>query len=139
MIVFAAALLAAMAGAAAETSAHDAALYKTRDCGKLITQSDMNECAGANLSAADAELNRIYAKLMAQQSDQPSKDQLKDLERAWIAYRDKECAFEIGPQSDGGSIWPMAMDNCLQDKADVHIRELKSALDCESNDAACGK
>jgi uncharacterized protein YecT (DUF1311 family) len=121
-------------GAAAADSAP---LYKTRDCGKEMVQADMNECAGANLAAADAELNRVYAKLMSEQGDQPSKDQLKDVERAWMAYRDKECAFEIGPQNQGGSIWPMAMDNCLQEKTDTRIRELKPLLDCAEGDPSC--
>ena len=76
---------------------------------------------------------------MTQQTDQTSRDQLKDAERAWIAYRDKECAWEIGPQEDGGSIWPMAMDNCLQEKTDARIRELKSQLECVEGDVACKK
>jgi len=121
------------------TSASDAPLYKTRDCGKEMVQMGMNMCAGANLDAANTELNRVYQKLMSQQTDQPSKDQLKDVERSWIAYRDKECAWEIGPQEDGGSIWPMAMDNCLQEKTDARIRELKSQLECVEGDVACKK
>ena len=106
-------------------AAKDAPLYKQQDCGQLVAQMVMNQCAGANLDAADAALNAVYQKVMAQQTDQKSKDQLKDLERAWMAYRDKECAFEIGPQEDGGSIWPLDMDNCLQAMTDARIRELK--------------
>ena len=129
-------MLCAVAGSAL---ANDAPLYKTRDCGKEMVQMEMNLCAGANLDAANAELNHVYQKLMSQQTDQPSKDQLKDVERSWIAYRDKECAWEIGPQEDGGSIWPMAMDNCLQEKTDARIRELKSQLECVEGDVACKK
>jgi uncharacterized protein YecT (DUF1311 family) len=119
--------------------ASDAPLYKTKDCDKETVQMEMNICAGANLDAANGELNRVYQKLMAQQTDQKSKDQLKDVERNWIAYRDKECAWEIGPQEDGGSIWPMAMDNCLQEKTDARIRELKEQLDCVEGDVTCKK
>lgn len=104
----------------------DAPLYKTRDCGKEMVQMAMNQCAGENLEAGNAELNSVYNRLMGQQTDQASKNQLKDLERAWIAYRDKECNFEIGPQSQGGSIWPMDMSTCLEQKTDTHIRELKA-------------
>lgn len=128
------AILIATGAAAADSTPP---LYKTRDCGKEMVQASMNECAGANLASADAELNRVYAKLMSEQSDPPSKEQLKDVERAWMAYRDKECAFEIGPQDQGGSIWPMAMSNCLQEKTDARIRELKPLLDCTEGDASC--
>jgi uncharacterized protein YecT (DUF1311 family) len=132
-----AALLAcAIAGSA---FAKDAPLYKTQDCGKEMVQMGMNACAGANLDAANAALNGVYRKLMAQQTDAKSKAQLKDLERAWIAYRDKECGWEIGPEQDGGSIWPMDMDNCLEDKTDAHIRELNHMLDCPEGDVTCRK
>jgi uncharacterized protein YecT (DUF1311 family) len=129
----------ALCAAAGGAFAADAPLYKARDCDKEMVQMEMNMCAGANLEAASAELNRAYQKTMTQQTDQTSKDQLKDAERAWIAYRDKECAWEIGPQEDGGSIWPMAMDNCLQEKTDARIRELKSQLDCSEGDVTCKK
>jgi len=120
-------------------SASDAPLYKAKDCDKEMVQMEMNLCAGANLDAANAELNHVYQKLMSQQADPKSKDQLKDVERTWMSYRDKECAWEIGPQEDGGSIWPMAMDNCLQDQTDARIRELKSQLDCAEGDVSCKK
>jgi uncharacterized protein YecT (DUF1311 family) len=129
----------ALCAASGGAFASDAPLYRTRDCGKEMVQMGMNLCAGANLDAANAELNRVYQKLMSQQADQKSKEQLKDVERAWVAFRDKECAWEIGPQEDGGSIWPMAMDNCLQEKTDARIRELKSQLDCAEGDVTCKK
>jgi uncharacterized protein YecT (DUF1311 family) len=132
-IVAAFALCAAAGGAFGA----DAPLYKTRDCDKEMVQMEMNMCAGANLEAANMELNRVYQKLMSQQTDQKTKDELKDAERSWVAYRDKECAWEIGPQEDGGSIWPMAMSNCLQEKTDARIRELKEQFDCVEGDASC--
>jgi uncharacterized protein YecT (DUF1311 family) len=117
----------------------EAPLYKARDCGRETVQSAMNECSGANLDAANAELNKVYAKLMTQQSDQASKNQIKDLERTWMAYRDKECDFEIGPQAQGGSIWPLEMNTCLQSKTDARIREIRATLGCVDSPAACTK
>jgi uncharacterized protein YecT (DUF1311 family) len=129
----------ALCVAASGAAGADAPLYKTRDCDKEMVQTDMNMCAGANLEAANAELNHVYRKAMSQQADQKSKDELKDAEGSWISYRDKECAWEIGPQEDGGSIWPMAMDNCLQEKTDARIRELREQLDCPEGDVSCKK
>lgn len=117
----------AMAGLAV---AKDAPLYKIRDCDKETVQMEMNACAGDNLAAANAELNRVYKRLWDQQAEADLQAQLKDLEKAWIAYRDKECNFEVGPQQNGGSIWPMDMDSCLQQKTDARIRELKAQLSC---------
>jgi uncharacterized protein YecT (DUF1311 family) len=97
----------------------------------------MNRCAGANLEAADAALNKIYQQVMSQRSDTSSKEQLKNVERAWIAYRDKECALEVGPQKDGGSIWPMEMSNCLQQMTAARIRELAKLRGCTAGESAC--
>ncbi len=123
--------------AASIAVADDVALYAVRDCGKFTTQMDLNECAGANLHAADAALNKVYQQVMAQQGDASSKEQLKDVERAWIAYRDKECAFEVGPRQDGGSIWPMEMSICLEAKTAARIRELTRLRGCTAGVSAC--
>jgi uncharacterized protein YecT (DUF1311 family) len=98
---------------------------------------DLNACAEANRQAADAALNTIYQELMAQQSDAASKEQLKAVERAWIVYRDKECAFEVGPQQGGGSIWPMEMSSCLEEKTATRIRELAKLRGCTEGVSAC--
>ncbi len=122
---------------AASAVANDVARYPVRDCGQFTTQMDLNECAGANLHAADAALNKVYQQVMAQQGDASSKEQLKDVERAWIGYRDKECAFEVGAQRDGGSIWPMEMSNCLEEKTAARIRELTRLRRCTAGVSAC--
>ncbi len=122
---------------AVSAAAGDAPLYPVEDCGRLTVQMDMNKCAGTDLEAADAALNDIYQQVMAQQGDTASKEQLKNVERAWIAYRDKECAFEVGPQKDGGSIWPMEMSNCLERMTAARIRELTELRGCTAGVSAC--
>jgi uncharacterized protein YecT (DUF1311 family) len=137
MRLFALAMILTLGAAGAV--ADDAAPYPVRDCGQLIAQPDLNACAKANLEAADAALNKLYQQLMAQQGDPKSKSQLRDIERAWIAYRDRECAFEVGPQRDGGSIWPMEMSNCLEKKTAARIRELMTFRGCTSAASACNR
>lgn len=120
-----------------DARAADDAPYPIADCSTFTVQVDLNRCADANRAAADAALNKIYQELMAQQSDAPSKEQLKGVERAWIVYRDKECAFEVGPQQGGGSIWPMEMSNCLEEKTAARIRELAKLRGCSAGVSAC--
>jgi uncharacterized protein YecT (DUF1311 family) len=112
--------------------AHAGPLYTARDCTKLDTQAEMNICAGKNEAAADAALNQLYRKLMAAQSGEAAKARLRDAERAWVAYRDGECRFDVGPREEGGSIWPLAWSTCLRDKTDARLRELQHHLDCPS-------
>jgi uncharacterized protein YecT (DUF1311 family) len=117
--------------------AQEAAPYPVEDCGRFTVQMDMNKCAGTNLEAANSALNKIYQQAMTEQGDTSSKEQLKNVERAWIAYRDKECAFEVGPQKDGGSIWPMEMSNCLERMTAARIHELMKLRGCTAGVSVC--
>jgi uncharacterized protein YecT (DUF1311 family) len=119
--------------------AAEPALYTRQDCNKAVVQMDLNACADANAQAADAALNTVYKNLQARLPDEKSKTQLRLAERKWIAFRDKDCAASVGPQEDGGSIWPMEMSNCLEDKTAARLRELKRQLDCPQAPAACPK
>jgi uncharacterized protein YecT (DUF1311 family) len=117
--------------------AADVIPYPVSDCAQLTVQMEINACAGANFEAADAALNKVYKQVMGQQNDTASKDQLREVERAWIAYRDRECALEVGPREDGGSIWPMEMSNCLEEKTAARIRELTKLRGCTAGVSAC--
>jgi uncharacterized protein YecT (DUF1311 family) len=117
--------------------AQNAPLYPVQDCSHLTTQMELNQCAGANHEAADTALNRLYQQLMADQTDAASKQRLTQAERAWIAFRDKECAYEVGPQQEGGSIWPMEMSNCLEAVTAARLRELMKLRGCTAGVSAC--
>ncbi|MFD1035496.1 lysozyme inhibitor LprI family protein [Sphingomonas hankookensis] len=55
---------------------------------------DVEQCLAAELSRADAELNRYYAaatKRLTEQQDTAALAKLRTAELAWIAYRDAEC------------------------------------------------
>jgi uncharacterized protein YecT (DUF1311 family) len=52
--------------------------------------------SNADLARANLELSKVYGRVMAQQHDDKDKKALRELERAWIAFKDKQCAFETG-------------------------------------------
>jgi uncharacterized protein YecT (DUF1311 family) len=90
------------------------------------TQMGMNLCAAADAEAADAKLNAIYKKLAAK-AEGTEKTALRDAQRAWIAYRDKECDYEtIG--SEGGSIRPMEVSMCVTKITEARTKELGGFL-----------
>jgi uncharacterized protein YecT (DUF1311 family) len=130
-------LAAALTIGAGGASAQAATLYPVTDCSQLKTQMELNQCAGANYESADKALNKLYRQVMADQTDAASKERLIEAERAWISYRDKECAYELGPQQEGGSIWPMEMSNCLEDMTAARIRELTKLRGCTAGVSAC--
>jgi uncharacterized protein YecT (DUF1311 family) len=126
-----------LAPGASGARAQNAPAYRVTDCSSLTTQMELNQCAGANYTSADTALNTLYRQLMAQETDAAVKQRLTGAERAWIAYRDKECAYQVGPQQDGGSIWPMEMSNCLEQLTAARIIELSKLRDCTAGVSVC--
>jgi uncharacterized protein YecT (DUF1311 family) len=114
-------------------------LYPTEDCNKATVQNDLNVCAGDNYAAADKALNETYRKLLVRQATAESTARLRSAQRVWIAYRDKECDSEVGPQKEGGSIWPMNMSICLEEKTAKRLHELTRQLDCSEGQNSCAQ
>jgi uncharacterized protein YecT (DUF1311 family) len=103
--------------------------YQVTDCGKFTTQMDLNKCAMDNLKSADKALNGAYQALLAKQDD-ASKLRLRQAQRAWIVFRDRECAFEVGPQEGGGTIWPTEFGGCMEEITATRIRALAQLRKC---------
>ncbi len=93
------------------------------DCADPQTQSDITICAGIDYKKADATLNEVWdeALFIAKEEDmlgdvddgRPSNEEaLRKAQRAWIAYRDANCAYE-GYAARGGSMEPMLVNLCL--------------------------
>lgn len=83
----------------------------------------MNRCAQQSYVQADAELNRVYQAVKAQQ---PSSGQqaLTRAEVAWLSFRDLDCEFERS-QFEGGSMAPMIYSGCLNAQTRTRTAELR--------------
>lgn len=110
-----------------------AAAVAQTDCRNPQTQTDMNRCANADYAKADAELNRVYQQLRAKTG---SAAQLEAAERAWLAYRDKECDLETAGEA-GGSIQPLLQATCLKALTERRNAELRRLLKCQDDAATC--
>ncbi|MER8750272.1 lysozyme inhibitor LprI family protein [Mesorhizobium sp. M1050] len=99
------------------------------------SQQMMNICAGEDYQEADARLNKAYQDLISA-DDADSKRLLQVAQRAWIAFRDAECAHSTAA-SAGGSIHPMEVSQCLARLTNDRIEQLAAAANCEEGDASC--
>lgn len=99
------------------------------------TQLDMNRQAAVRYRIADRELNQTYRQLVAQASAD-GRERLRLAQRAWIAFRDLDCAARAG--SRGGSFHPAAVSLCLEQVTDERTRVLKAELTCADGDMGCG-
>lgn len=70
---------------------------------------DMMDCIQAEVQQQDARLNAAYKGLMEQVGEQ-RKGPLRDAQRAWLRYRDANCAFYDDP--DGGTLARVSGNAC---------------------------
>ena len=99
----------------------DARAADSLDCKHAVVQADMNACAYRDFQQADTLLNKVY-KDVAAKSDT---DLLRKAQRAWIVFRDSECAYETAGDA-GGSIYPLEYSNCLTTLTKLRTQQLKN-------------
>jgi uncharacterized protein YecT (DUF1311 family) len=101
------------------------------------SQSGLNACALADYDKADAALNRSYREIVSRLKDDPATVKLlATAEKAWIGYRDAECAF-AGSSNLGGTIYPMEVSMCLEAMTKKRTAELGAYLKCGEGDLGC--
>lgn len=101
------------------------------------TQMGLDECAGATYKKSDARLNAVYGQIVARLAgDADTKAKLVKAQKAWIGFRDAECAFRASGV-EGGSIYPMTVTLCLDAVTRTWVRELESLLTCQEGDTSC--
>lgn len=105
------------------------------ECAGASTQTDLNTCTAQQYRAADHKLNQTY-QAAVKRAPAPQRELLKKAQQAWIALRDADCAF-IASGSEGGSIQPTLINQCLADKTVEREAFLASLLQCEEGDLSC--
>ena len=93
-----------------------------QDCDK--NQMNMNLCAGHRYSEADKALNRQYRQTLAARPTNDDRKRLRDAQRAWLGFRDKDCLAQTGPRESSGSIWPLLHFDCLTQHSEQRTKEL---------------
>lgn len=105
------------------------------DCDKSKTQAEMNYCAGAALEKETTKINKTYEEVR-RKLDANQKQKLKDVQLAWIKYKDLACQFEASGV-EGGSVYPMVLSGCLSKYTAQRNKELETLNHCEEGDLSC--
>ncbi len=93
--------------------------------------------ADESYKAIDAQLNNTYKEITARlKDDADGKKLLLDAQRAWIKFRDAECAFQASTVT-GGSAYPMVMQTCMASLTQQRVQDLKRYTQCEEGDLTC--
>lgn len=89
----------------------------------------LRACDAVELRARNAVLNQTYTMLM-RALPPARRDSLRAAERAWIGFRDAECAFRTTAEA-GGSAAPLVTSACHLELTAARIQELRRALRME--------
>lgn len=107
------------------------------NCANPATQTDLNLCADQAYRQSDADLNAAYQSVTGRLAKDTSKlTQLQAAQKAWLFFRDAECAFSSAGTT-GGSAYPMVLSQCLDKLTQARTKELRAYLKCEEGDMSC--
>jgi uncharacterized protein YecT (DUF1311 family) len=102
-----------------------------------MDQTSLNQCADLAYRKSDTELNSLYKEVVLRLKDDSQAGKLLvAAQRAWISFRDAECAFSSAGNI-GGSIHPLIYSGCLGRLTKTRIDDLKRFLKCEEGDLSC--
>lgn len=83
----------------------------------------MVECITAEYKRQDAHLNQAY-KALAKDLSAARKKQLQEVQRAWLKFRDANCAFYDDP--DGGTLARVLSNECMMTLTAQRAKELEA-------------
>lgn len=98
------------------------------DCADATSTPEMAACAQRELDQNDARLNDVYKRLMApNRLDGRGRDLLREAQRAWIKFRDADCAWSADAWR-GGTGESTAHLSCLADHTGRRAEALEAEL-----------
>jgi len=106
---------------AAAAAGHAQAATEPPSCLDTATsQMQLSACAATMADAADQRLNKAYGEVL-RYVDGRDRSRLIAAQRAWLAFRDADCAFWRG---SGGTSGPMNHQMCIAARSDARAKEL---------------
>ncbi|WP_339420536.1 MULTISPECIES: lysozyme inhibitor LprI family protein [unclassified Pseudomonas] len=115
------AVLLALCGTA--SAADNAAWKKCMDGAN--TTVEMVSCNVKEAKVQDTRLNKAYKTALAAQKG-ARKQQLQDVQRLWIKYRDANCGF--AGSATGGTIDQVNGTGCMLDMTQTRAQELETLV-----------
>ena len=105
------------------------------ECDNAGTQTELNSCTAKQYQAADKKLNMAWQSALERAGPQ-QQPLLKKAQQTWLALRDADCAL-LSSASEGGSVRPMLVNQCLTEKTAEREAFLVSLMQCEEGDLSC--
>jgi uncharacterized protein YecT (DUF1311 family) len=114
-----------------------ATLSAADNCANASSQAELDQCYGKVYETSDKELNTLYRRIEGRLKADPDATKLLiAAQKAWIAFRDAECAFSTSKSAEG-SAYPMLQAICLMGLTEKRIADFKVYLSCQEGDMSC--
>ena len=110
------------------------------NCAQPVAQQEMNWCAAREYERADAIMNRQWSTTAAEMKRRDVNGEyprdarqgffatLLDAQRAWLKYRDAQCASE-GYLFRGGSMEPLLVSTCRTRLTEERTQQLRYLIE----------
>lgn len=114
-----------------------AAAPKKQTCDDTLSNQALRQCYLDSYTAADKELNSLFAKAKKSLADFYGAEEIKnaggqepvldlvDAQRKWVSFRDANCR-SLGTQMLGGSGQETIVSSCLARMTKERVEELKT-------------
>ncbi|UOD32146.1 DUF1311 domain-containing protein [Massilia violaceinigra] len=122
-------MIAAIAKKANSTKAEVIASIET-GCDSGVTPY-MRQCSWYHAIAADVKLNTVYQQLLRKLHGTRGKKRLQNAQRAWLAFRDSNCAFDASSW-EGGTGHGIIASGCEASMTEQRTSELEKYLSCDN-------
>jgi uncharacterized protein YecT (DUF1311 family) len=94
------------------------------NCQNPRSQRDLTDCSNLKSDAETKKINKVYNEYRAK-LNATEKLEMKEVQLAWIKFRDLACKFESGRYS-GGSMAGMVYSDCLSYMTRQRTKELQN-------------
>ena len=103
------------------------------DCKTAQSNVELGYCAEKEFERADAELNRIFTRVLAaiDRQDHYTPEQrtkwktaLRETQRNWMKFKEQDCGELIGYEWSGGTGTSLASLGCQTEKTRTRTRDL---------------
>jgi uncharacterized protein YecT (DUF1311 family) len=102
-------------------------IASAQNCKDPDTQLAMNICAARDYEREDKRLNQAYRDVVAK-LEPAKRDKLREVQRAWLSYRDLNCEFQ-SEDYVGGTIYSLVRSSCLAEMTRQRTKDLKAMLE----------
>ena len=108
-------------------SAFVGSVNAAENCKNPQSQLAMNTCAAKDYERDDASLNKTYKDLVAK-LEKDRREKVKEIQIAWIKYRDLQCDFDSASY-EGGTMYSLVRSSCLSQMTKQRTKDLKAMLE----------